>query len=158
MLGGVGASDDVALLVVAFRRSLLAIGGTRGALQWSFDADDADAAHAARTALVAALAGRGVSELDRTVAELVYAELVGNAKRYAPGRVDVALDLSGEFAVLHVVDGGPGFQHNARLPADALAESGRGLFIVSTIAEEFAVARCPGEGAHARAVLKGALD
>jgi PAS domain S-box-containing protein len=158
VLGGVGASDDVALLVVAFRRSLLAIGGDHGALQWTFDADDADAAGAARAALVAALERRGVCELDRTVAELVFAELVGNAKRYAPGAVDVALDLSGDFAVLHVVDTGPGFQHNARLPADALAESGRGLFIVSAVAEEFAVARCPGEGAHARAVLKGALN
>jgi anti-sigma regulatory factor (Ser/Thr protein kinase) len=67
------------------------------------------------------------------------------------------LDLSGEVGVLHVVDGGDGFQHNARLPADALAESGRGLFIVSTIAEEFAVTRCPDGGAHARAVLKGRL-
>jgi hypothetical protein len=31
------------------------------------------------------------------------------------------------------------------------------LFIVSTIAEEFAVTRCPDGGAHARAVLKGRL-
>ena len=61
------------------------------------------------------------------------------------------------FKVLHVVDSGSGFQHNARLPADALAESGRGLFIVATIAEEFAVTRCADGGAHARAVLKGAL-
>jgi hypothetical protein len=98
-----------------------------------------------------------VQLVDRTVAELVYAELVGNVKRYAPGALDVALDLSGEYAVLHVVDAGAGFQHNPRLPVDALAESGRGLFIVSTIAEEFAVTRCATGGAHARAVLKGRL-
>jgi PAS domain S-box-containing protein len=157
VLGGVGASDDVALLVVAFRRSLLAIGGDRGAHGWTFDADDAVAAGKARGEMVAALERRGVAELDRTVAELIYAELVGNVKRYAPGTLDVALDLSGEFAVLHVLDGGEGFQHNARLPADALAESGRGLFIVAALAEEFAVTRAPRGGAHARAVLKGAL-
>jgi PAS domain S-box-containing protein len=157
VLGGVGASDDVALLVVAFRRSLLAIGGDRGALCWKFDASDAPAAGEARNAMVAALERRGLGESDRTVAELVFAELIGNVKRYAPGEIDVALDLSGEFAVLHVLDGGEGFQHNARLPADALAESGRGLYIVSTIAEEFAVTRAPHGGAHARAVLKGAL-
>jgi len=157
VLRGAGASDDVALLVVAFRRSLLAIGGDRGALRWTFDVDDGSAATRARGEMVAVLQRRGIAELDRTIAELVYAELVGNVNRYAPGEVDVALDLSGEYAVLHVVDTGPGFQHNGRLPADALAENGRGLFIVATIAEEFAVTRCPGGGAHARAVLKGQL-
>jgi PAS domain S-box-containing protein len=157
VLRGAGASDDVALLVVAFRRSLLDIGGDRGALRWTFDVADRDAAAAARTAIVDALARRHVAEVDRTFAELVFAELVGNVKRYAPGAIDVALDLSDEYAVLHVVDAGAGFQHNARLPTDALAESGRGLFIVSTIAEEFTVTRCPTGGAHARAVLKGRL-
>jgi PAS domain S-box-containing protein len=157
VLRGVVASDDVAMLVVAFRCSLLAIGGERAALRWTFDASDGGDAGEARSELVTALERRGVGKADRTISELVYAELVGNAKRYAPGLVDVALDLSGEFGVLHVVDGGSGFQHNARLPADALAESGRGLFIVSTIAEEFAVTRCPDGGAHARAVLKGRL-
>jgi anti-sigma regulatory factor (Ser/Thr protein kinase) len=157
VLRGGAASDDVALLVVAFQRSLLAIGGDHGALRWTFDLEDGAAATAARRAMVAALERRGVVELDRTIAELVYAELAGNAKRYAPGAVDIALDLSGEYAVLHVVDTGSGFQHNARLPADALAESGRGLFIVATIAEEFAVTRCADGGAHARAVLKGLL-
>ncbi len=157
VLRGTGASDDVALLVVGFRRSLLAIGGDGCAYRWSFDARDPDAASSARDAMVAALERRGITLVDRTIAELVFAELVGNAKRYAPGVIDTALDLSDEHAVLHVVDNGSGFQHNARLPADALAESGRGLYIVSTIAEEFAVTRCPGGGAHARAVLKGRL-
>ena len=157
VLHGVAASDDVAMLVVAFRRSLVAIGGDHGALRWTFDARDGADAATARGELVAALERRGIGKADRTISELVFAELVGNAKRYAPGFIDVALDLSGEAGVLHVVDGGGGFQHNARLPADALAESGRGLFIVSTIAEEFAVTRCPGGGAHARAVFKGRL-
>ncbi|HEX3465109.1 MAG TPA: SpoIIE family protein phosphatase [Candidatus Elarobacter sp.] len=157
VLRGAGASDDVALLVLAFRRSLLAIGGDQCALRWTFDVGDREAAAAAREAIVAALERRGLPEVDRTFSELVFAELVGNVKRYAPGAIDVALDLSDEYAVLHVVDTGAGFQHNARLPTDALAESGRGLFIVSTIAEEFTVTRCPTGGAHARAVLKGRL-
>jgi PAS domain S-box-containing protein len=157
VLHGEPASDDVAVLVVAFRRSLLEIGGDHCARRWTFDARDATAAGDARRELAAALDRRGVKRADRETSELVYAELVGNAKRYAPGVVDVALDLSGEAGVLHVVDRGSGFQHNARLPADALAESGRGLYIVATIAEEFAVTRCPDGGAHARAVLKGRL-
>ncbi len=157
VLGDIVASDDVALLVVAFRDSLFALGGERGAQRWTFDVNDRAAATQARTAMVEVLERRGVAELERTIAELIFAELIGNVKRYAPGPVDVALDLSGEFGVLHVVDSGEGFQHNARLPADALSENGRGLFIVATIAEEFAVTRVPGGGAHARAVLPGRL-
>ncbi len=118
---------------------------------------DGKQASVTRRAIVDRLAQRGVGDADCVIAELIYSELVGNVARYAAGTVEVALDLSGEYAVLHVVDSGGGFQHNARLPADALAESGRGLYIVSSIAEEFAVTRCPGGGAHARAVLKGRL-
>jgi PAS domain S-box-containing protein len=158
VLDGVVASDDVALLVVGFRDSLFALGGERGAQRWTFDVDDGAAATQARSAMVEVLERRGVAELERTIAELIFAELIGNVKRYAPGCVDVALDLSGTFGVLHVVDSGEGFQHNARLPADALDERGRGLFIVATIAEEFAVTRVPDGGAHARAVLPGRLD
>lgn len=149
VLRGAGASDDVALLVVAFRRSLLDIGGDYGAPRWTFDVADSEAAAAARAAIVDALERRGIAEVDRTFSELVFAELIGNVKRYAPGAIEVALDLSDEYAVLHVVDTGAGFQHNARLPTDALAENGRGLFIVSTIAEEFTVTRGPTGGAHA---------
>ena len=47
VLRGAGASDDVALLVVGFHRSLLAIGGDHGALRWAFDVDDGVAARAA---------------------------------------------------------------------------------------------------------------
>ena len=43
-----------------------------------------------------------------------------------------------------------------KLPADVLAESGRGLYIVSALAEDFSVSRRPDGGSHARAVL--ALD
>jgi anti-sigma regulatory factor (Ser/Thr protein kinase) len=156
VLDETGASDDVALLVVAFERSLLGL-SDGVALRWAFDAHDGERARAVRHELVEHLERHGVGDADRVMAELVYAELIGNVARYAPGPVEAALDLSGEYAVLHVVDDGTGFQHNARLPADALAESGRGLYIVSSIADEFSVTRCPGGGAHARAVLKGRL-
>ncbi len=156
VLAGTGASDDVALLVVTFARSLLAQRDDV-ALRWTFDAHDGDRARTVRHEIDAWLERHGVGDADRVMAELVYAELVGNVARYAPGAVELALDLSGEYAVLHVIDAGAGFQHNARLPADALAESGRGLYIVSSVADEFSVTRRPDGGAHARAVLKGRL-
>ncbi len=128
VLRGHGASDDVALLVVAFRRSLLDIGGDRGALRWTFDAGDGQAAAAARSDMAAALERRGVAEVDRTFAELVYAELVGNTKRYAPGAIDVALDLSGEYAVLHVIDRGHGIPAQ-RAPARRRARRERARLV-----------------------------
>jgi anti-sigma regulatory factor (Ser/Thr protein kinase) len=74
--------------------------------------------------------------------------------RYAPGRVEVILDYSADVPVVHIIDGGTGFEHNPRLPADTYAESGRGLFIVAELAREFTIARAPGGGSHARVVLE----
>jgi anti-sigma regulatory factor (Ser/Thr protein kinase) len=89
-----------------------------------------------------------------TTAELIVAELLGNVVRYARGRVDVVLDCSADVPVLHIIDGGAGFEHNPRLPADAYAENGRGLFIVAELAREFTISRAPGGGSHARVVLE----
>jgi anti-sigma regulatory factor (Ser/Thr protein kinase) len=54
---------------------------------------------------------------------------------------------------LHVIDEGPGFERAPMLPRDLLSESGRGLYIVSELTDEFSVARGPNGGSHARAVL-----
>ncbi len=43
----------------------------------------------------------------------------------------------------------------SRLPADALAEAGRGLYIIAAMTTEFTVAQRVGGGSHARAVLVG---
>ena len=55
--------------------------------------------------------------------------------------------------MLHVFDEGPGFMYLPRLPRDVYAESGRGLYLVSALAEDFHVSRRSGKGSHARAVL-----
>ena len=47
----------------------------------------------------------------------------------------------------------PGFERAPMLPGDLLSESGRGLYIVSELTDEFSVARGPHGGSHARAVL-----
>jgi anti-sigma regulatory factor (Ser/Thr protein kinase) len=56
--------------------------------------------------------------------------------------------------VLHVVDRGPGFRHISILPPDLLSESGRGLFIISALTQDFRVAKVADGGSHARAVLR----
>jgi anti-sigma regulatory factor (Ser/Thr protein kinase) len=83
----------------------------------------------------------------------VFGELVGNAARYAPGAVEVTVDWSGAAPVLHVLDNGPGFHHVPALPHDVYSESGRGLFLISLLSDDFGVSRRPEGGSHARAVL-----
>jgi len=55
--------------------------------------------------------------------------------------------------VLSVLDRGRGFSHAPHLPADTFAETGRGLFIVRTLAAEFGATRRFDGGSHARAVI-----
>ncbi len=157
MLGETASHDDVAVLTVFFERPLLQCSNV-DAQSWTFNADDAMAAHRARTAITAHLARRGMAADDVFASEMVYSELLGNVVRYARGDIDVVIDLSGRSAVLHVIDRGGGFSVNPKLPADDYAERGRGLFIVSELAYDFSVTpRTHGSGSHARVVLRGRL-
>ena len=142
--------DDVAVLTISHVERALA---AERLLHWSFDSRDADAARDVRTEITSELKRGKFSEGAIYNAEIVFAELLGNVVRYAPKWVDVTLDGSGARPVLHVLDGGSGFEHLPKLPADVLSERGRGLFIVTRLTEEFHVTRRPHGGSHARAVL-----
>jgi anti-sigma regulatory factor (Ser/Thr protein kinase) len=146
-----GSPDDVAILVVKtdFAES------ERYISRSTFDSSDADAACEARRAFANGLSSKHFSPIDIANAEVVFGELCGNIKRYAPGIVDVILDNSGEQSVLHVLDRGVGFRHLSRLPSDPLSEDGRGLFIIAAMTTEFTVGQRVGGGSHARAVLVG---
>ena len=149
-------SDDVAILTVRIAGNLsTAVDITEHTSRWRFDAYDATAAQRARHEFGTELRKRTRDVEDIHGAELVFGELVGNVARYAPGPVDVIVDWSTAGApVLHVLDQGPGFQHLSIFEPDIYSESGRGLFIVSTLSEDFHVVRRPNRGSHARAVLQ----
>ncbi len=138
------SQDDTAVLTVLF--------GER--THWSFDAENAQAAHDARAQFVAALRERAPAGSDFSAAELVFGELVGNVVRHAPGPIDVQLEWSGTHPVLHVTDRGKGFIRDPALPADVLSESGRGLYIISQLTRELHIERIPGYGNHVSGVLK----
>jgi PAS domain S-box-containing protein len=144
-----GASDDVAILTLEFERETESPRYHR----WSFDSEDRFAAREIHKAFVASLVSAGANEAQLADAEVVFAELLGNVVRHARGPCDIVLDSTGTLPVLSVLDRGRGFTHTAYLPADAFAESGRGLFIVRTLTAEFNATRRPGGGSHARAVL-----
>jgi serine phosphatase RsbU (regulator of sigma subunit)/anti-sigma regulatory factor (Ser/Thr protein kinase) len=144
-----GARDDVAIFTVRRNASQAAHAMER----WTFDSADATAARAVRHAVSERLAAHGLSADPLGAAEVVFAELVGNVVRYAPGWTEVALDCGDAVPVLHVLDQGCGFRHLPKLPDDVLSERGRGLYIVSALADDFTVTRRPHGGSHARAVL-----
>jgi PAS domain S-box-containing protein len=153
VFAGAPAKDDVAILVLGID----ACGGADGAgepmQRWYFDAADAHAAQSARRAFTEGLRVRAAGDDSIHKAEVVFGELVGNAARYAPGAVEVTVDWSGAAPVLHVLDNGPGFHHVPALPHDVYSESGRGLFLISLLSDDFGVSKRPEGGSHARAVL-----
>ena len=152
-LDGGFASDDVAILVVSMVPDEQKSGGSAPFRRWSFDVTDAAAAQRARREFSEALRARGAALEDVFSAEVVFGELVGNVVRYANGPVEISVDLSTLLPVLNVLDRGPGFRHLAILPRDLFSESGRGLFLISALTQDFHVSKRPNGGSHARAVL-----
>jgi len=146
-----GSPDDVAILVAKIDLNAVERNLTRS----HFESNNGFAAGKARRGFAASLLPDKFSENDIANAEIVFGELCGNVARYAPGRVDIIVDRSGLQTVLHVLDHGVGFRHLSRLPADPLAEHGRGLFIIASMTAEFTVTQRIGGGSHARAVLIG---
>ncbi len=149
------AHDDVAIVTVFVDGTKVTRprdDGDRDA-HWSFPADSAAAAEHVRGEVGALLLARGATETDLAITGLIWSELVGNVYRHAGGAADVVLDRSGPAPVLHVLDRGGGFTFVSRLPSSMLAESGRGLFVVSQIARDLSVVAREGGGSHARVVL-----
>lgn len=132
------AQDDTAVLSVSFGRRA----------HWAFDAENAQAAHDARSQFVARLSERALPGSDLEAAELIFGELIGNVVRHAPGPIEVQLEWTAEYPVLHVTDQGKGFIRNPVLPADPLSESGRGLYIISLLGRSVEVERVAGYGNH----------
>lgn len=147
--------DDIAILAVWFEGGVVEVDGGRSARRWSFSVADGERAAFVRGEFVSFLESVGFAGATLNAAELVFGELIGNVYRYARGTVSVIVDVSGAAAVLHVLDGGDGFELNPRLPADLYAERGRGLFLVDAFADEFSIERRRTGGSHARAVLVG---
>ena len=152
-LNGKLATDDIAILTVGIEGDPTGPPDAQDVQRWTFDVLDVAATRRARAEFCAALRARRIPAASADAAELVFGELVGNVYRYAPGSVGVSVDWTTIKPVLHVIDQGPGFQHSSRLPSDVYSESGRGLYLVSTLTSDFQVAKRPRGGSHARAVL-----
>lgn len=144
--------DDVALLFLG----VTALGAATLAPQpmhWKFDASEERSARRVKRALLWQIGEMTDGPVDLTGAELVINELFGNLARHTPGPAEVTLEWRNDTAIVRVYDCGAPFvppADNARVAL--LAEEGRGLFIVRSIAEHFSV-EWTGEGNCVSAVL-----
>jgi anti-sigma regulatory factor (Ser/Thr protein kinase) len=122
--------------------------------RWQFDAADARSAYAMRDEYFSMLRRFcHVSDEDLATCGLIFSELIGNAVRHAPGPLSVSLEQRDGELALHFIDSGPGFDFNASLPENLWAESGRGLFLISSLARNVRVERIPGLGSHVTVTL-----
>ncbi len=121
---------------------------------WRFDPRTSEAAERVRSEIRQALEQH---EREDAVVRLdiIYAEIVSNAVRHAPGIIEVRVECaqSGGDVIVHVMDRGPGYDVSSQLPSDLFSETGRGLFIISMHADHFAVEIRAGGGSHARILL-----
>ena len=122
---------------------------------WRFDPRTSEAAARVRAELRKALE---LHERQDAVVRLdvIYAEVLSNAVRHAPGVIELQVECepAGGDVTLHVMDRGPGYRVTSDLPSDIFSETGRGLFIISMHADQFAVEQRTGGGSHARIVIK----
>jgi integral membrane sensor domain MASE1/serine phosphatase RsbU (regulator of sigma subunit)/anti-sigma regulatory factor (Ser/Thr protein kinase) len=136
-------SDDVVLLVLQLlplEAGIAPEGHAAFTQTWSFQSSDGYAARASRHELIRFMRRFGVSEDDLFQAELVLGEMLANTVQHAPGPVTLEIDWSADRPVVSVCDTGPGQFHLAKnLPQDTLSDCGRGLFLISTLAEDVRV-------------------
>lgn len=109
-------------------------------MDWYLDSADLDATAALRTQVADYLERHAEPGADIHGAALIFAETIANAIEHAGGSIWVSLDWSETSPVLTVHDLGPGFVPDPKLPDDPYAEGGRGLFLVSHLTSELAVA------------------
>ena len=108
-------------------------------LEWRFKSAEEIYPSAMQTQLMALLRAEGSPDSDFDSAELICVELIGNLIRHARGPVTIRLDWSEEFAKLAVIDEQRFVAPAIGLPADPLAESGRGLFIIKSLAKDLSL-------------------
>jgi serine phosphatase RsbU (regulator of sigma subunit)/anti-sigma regulatory factor (Ser/Thr protein kinase) len=138
--------DDVAIMSVRF-------GARKTFRHW--DVADPAAAYALKGSILAALHEIAEFTLEQEQnLHVIFSELVGNAVRHAPGALSISVSAVPGKVYLHVIDDGPGFDRRPELPSDIWSESGRGLFLISALAESVTVEPLAGFGSYVKVELQ----
>jgi serine phosphatase RsbU (regulator of sigma subunit)/anti-sigma regulatory factor (Ser/Thr protein kinase) len=141
-----GSRDDVAIVTMY-------VDARPEIPRWRFNPEWSDAAHRVRREIGDILLREGLEPPRLCAFETIFAEIIANVIRHAGGTAEVVLQRQHDRFVLHVLDKGPGFHVVPRLPNDLFSENGRGLYLISRLADHFSVERRPGGGSHARITL-----
>ncbi len=137
-MGAYAPNDDIAMLVFSFDEG----GGSTVShrletlMSWQFDSRDSRAAYRVREQVLQFLRELSSPEQELFEVKAVIGELIANAVEHAPGDVHLEVDWSGDRAVLRMRDHGPGFTAHASLPRDVMSEDGRGLYLISALADD----------------------
>jgi anti-sigma regulatory factor (Ser/Thr protein kinase) len=128
--------------------------GTRKTFR-RWDVADPSAAYAIKGSVLVGLRELAdyTDEQEQNV-HVIFSELVGNAVRHAPGALNISISAAGGKVCLHVIDEGPGFDRRPELPSDIWSESGRGLFLISALAENVTVEHLAGFGSYVNVELQ----
>jgi anti-sigma regulatory factor (Ser/Thr protein kinase) len=120
-------------------------------VDWALEPEDTGGVSRLRHQIMDSLAQLAADNADLGSTEIVVGELLSNAIAHTSGRAWISLRWDGVHPLLSVADLGPGFpagpewfdgERNLipRLPSDPLSEGGRGLYLISHLALDFAVA------------------
>jgi anti-sigma regulatory factor (Ser/Thr protein kinase) len=131
--------DDSAVLFLGI--SSLGAAASERRHVWQLDARDPQSAQRVKRAILWQLVGLGDMTPELAAVELIYGELVANVARHTPGSATVMLEWNGNAPVLHVDDQGPPFELSIKAPADDMAESGRGFWLMSNYSSALTVQR-----------------
>jgi integral membrane sensor domain MASE1/anti-sigma regulatory factor (Ser/Thr protein kinase) len=146
VMGSERPTDDTVLLVVQL--------GVTLQKSWIFDSRSSHEAHSLRREIASFMRSFAPREEELFAAELIIGEVLANTVEHAPGSVRVDIDWTGINSVVTIVDAGPGLSRFVpELPADALNENGRGLFLISSLARDVKIETRPGMGTTLRIIL-----
>jgi len=155
VLGEDEPTDDIAILTVRVERFAAQLPGDEH--EWRFMSQDGRTGAMIRRDigdLVARWTGR---EDARFGSELAFGELLANATRHAPGPVRVLAFHDGDgIAQVTIEDTGAGFTA-AELAVDPLAETGRGLALVRSVADRVEIEPTVRGGSRVTVTFRPAL-
>ena len=117
-------------------RNLIAMCGL-GVL-WKQDAFKAETVLKQRNAFLETVRAHEGWSLDEEAAKTIFTELLTNVMRHSHSPVSVWLACRDGECKLHVLEFGPGFENEPKLPHD-LAQGGRGLFLASAYSDELRI-------------------
>lgn len=121
---------------------------------WTINASDVHAARATRKAATAALRTLTNSDEKLGAAELIIGELLSNAARHTDGNVCLEIGSDDGHAEISVYDSSTDFAIEVKRPLDEMAETGRGLYIISQLARRLSIHPHDGIGKRVSVTLE----